>query len=445
MRKGVHLSPFLIGAIVGVLALAIEVQGQEWQHVRNVPLGDHPTGTLWSMDAQGDLLVIGFATPTGGVVRVHGRNEEGLGQWGVVQELIGTRPYFGHAVAISGSSIAIGVPGANSEGSMTGAVVLCSVLAGSVADPVQSVDTLEGIAAGDRFGYSLAWIGDTLAVGAVGRSLDRFTGEVPLFSATASGATGLASLPARWENTEIPFTRWFGMSLANSGDRMAVTAPYSGFRTDFDQQNVGVLFMYQRNMADPSGWALDTVWSDMSLMSDGCTFAHLELGRNGVGFVGNDLVLDHGPSYDGIPGDALVPFQSRGAAVLVDGCADCGLRIVEEGVDGWSFDQVVATQQSAEWDRMAERGWTTDAEALYVERGNSATGAWATTIHQRDVGGVGAWGVAATLPALDAACDVLTGPLAVSGNDLMRIALRRPTTCDVPADVQRLELQIFSR
>jgi|GEM_PF-6703403 len=445
MRKGARLAPCIITACFGVAAFAVEARGQEWVHVRNVPLGDHPVGTLVCMDTEGDLLVIGFPTETGGVVRIHARNEEGLGQWGVVQELVGTQPYFGHAVAISGNKIAVGVPGATSEGPMTGAVVLCTVLASSVADPVQLVDTLLGTAAGDRFGFSLSWVGDSLAVGSVGRSLDRFTGEVPVFAATNSGAMAIGSVPARWQDLEIPFTRWFGMSLANDGDRMAVTAPYAGFRTDFDQQNIGALFVYQRNTADPSGWALDTVWFDLSLVPDGCTFAHLELGRNGVGFVGNDLVIDHGPSYDGISGNELVPFQSRGAEILVDGCADCSLRIVEHGPDGWSFDTMIATQQPAGSDRMAERGWSTDADALYVQRGNSATGEWVTTIHQRDAGGPGVWGVQTTLPALDALCDILTGPIAVSGDDLMRIAMRRSGACGAPADVQRLELQIFAR
>lgn len=444
MKKGINVRLLGFSVLVCSGSFVVDTQAQDWQHVRNVPLGDQPAGTLISMDVDGDLLVIGFAHSTGGMVRVHSRNEEGLDQWGIVQELVGYQPYFGHAVALSNGKIAIGVPGADGEGAMAGAVVLCTVLAGSVFDPVQVVDTLHGTAAGDRFGYDLLWVGDTLSVGSVGRSLDRFLGEVAQFRSTPTGAAGIGSLPARWQDTQMPFTRWFGKSMAQDMDHLAVAAPYSGFRSELAQQNIGALFIYERNANVTAGWSLDTVWFDTALLGDGCTFQHIELGRNGLGFAGEALVLDHGASYLGGPGNALVPFQSLGSDVQISGCASCGLRIVEQAPEGWSFDAIVATQQPAEWDRMAEGGWTTDAEAIYVERGNSVTGEWVTTIHQRDAGGSGTWGVAASLPALDAACDVLTGPLVVSGNDLMRIALRRPD-CGVPADVQRSELQIFAR
>ncbi|MBL7938225.1 MAG: FG-GAP repeat protein [Flavobacteriales bacterium] len=440
------ISTFANGSLrCAVLAASVlygvVVLGQAWEHVRNVPLGDRPVGTLTCMDVQGDLLVIGFATPTGGVVRVHERNEEGLGQWGVVQELIGDEPYFGHAVAISGTRIAIGIPGADHDGALTGSVLLCVVLPGAVEDPVQVVDTLRGLAAGDRFGYSLAWCGDSLAIGAVGRSLDRFTGEVPLFGATA-GAVAIGSLQARWQDLQVPFTRYFGMSIAQGGDHLAVSAPFAGFRNDVPQQNIGALFMYERNASEPTGWALDTVWSGTNVLPDGCTFEHLELGRNGAGFVGDALVLDHGVPYSGGPGTSLLPFRSLGD--VLQGCASCRLRVATHQEGQWSFDAMVDPQHPAELDRIAERGWTTDPTAIYVERVNSSTGVWATTIHQRDSGGPGVWGVEAVIPALDEACDKLAGPITVSGNDLMRIALRSGT-CDVPENVVRAELQIFSR
>ncbi len=443
MRREAVRVPRSIVVLAGLAWLMIEAKGQAWEHVRNVPLGDHPVGALMSMDAEGDLLVIGFASQSGGIVRIHARNEEGIGQWGVVQELIGDQPYFGHAVGIKGNRIAIGVPGAGSVGPMTGAVVLCSMVPGGVLDPVQVVDTLEGLAAGDRFGYALAWCGDSLGVGVVGRSLDRFTGEVPLFDATI-GSTAVGSLQARWQDIQIPFTRNFGMSMAHRGDLLAVSAPFAGFRSDVPQHNIGALFMFERSTTGPTGWALDTVWSDTALLPDECTFEHIELGRNGMGFVSDALVLEHGVSYSGGPGNALLPFQSLGDDVQVDGCATCRLRMVTQQEGLWSFDAMIEPEHPAELDRIAERGWTTDAEAIYVERVNSANGVWATAIHQRDAGGEGAWGVEATIPAMDEACDILTGPIAVSGNDLMRIALRR-NTCDVPQNVIRAELQLFSR
>lgn len=443
MRTGIDLRTWGFIVVAHLGAFVHTTQAQDWQFVRSVPLSDQPEGALLSMDVDDDLLVVGIAHATGGLVRVHGRNEEGLGQWGVVQELVGDQPYFGHAVALADGKLAIGVPGAAEEGALTGAVILCNVVQGGVSDPVQPVDTLFGAAAGDRFGFGLLWVGDTLLVGAVGRSLDRFTGEVPLFG-TAAGALSLGSLPARWQDTQIPFTRWFGKAMAQDRDRLAVAAPYSGFRTEVARQNIGALFLYQRDGNATSGWSLDTVWFDTDVLDDGCTFEHIELGRNGVAFAGNALVLDHGASYTGGSGNALVPFQSLDPNVQIDGCSTCGLRIVEQAPEGWSFDAVVPTQQPAEWDRMAEGGWTTDAGSIYVERGNSVTGEWVTTIHQRDAGGPGTWGVAASLPAMDEDCDVLTGPIVVRGNDLIRIALRRPD-CGAPADVQRSELQIFAR
>jgi hypothetical protein len=338
--------------------------------------------------------------------------------------------------------LAIGSPGAAGEGPFSGAVILVGLDPSDLFNPIRYQDTVRYGSTGDRFGFALAWAGDTLAISAVGRSLDRIIGEVLLYRNTTAGLQLIGPLPVQWQDIQLPFTRWFGTSIAVAGDRIAVSAPYSGTRTNVAQQNLGTLFIFGRDPVSTTGWALDTAWFDpVTVEPTGCIFGHIELGRSGLGFVGNELFMDHSASYVGSPGNVLMPWQVHDPTL--EGCGPCTLRGVERSGGLWRFDEVHGTLHGA--DRMADRGWTTDGDALYVERFTSSTGEWATAIHRMDEGGPGAWGIAESVPIGGDPCDELDAPLCAKGDLLARMVLQQGPECGVPPGLVRLRVQVLQR
>lgn len=402
-------------------------------------LGTYDAAATFAMAVHDDVYAVGVTEATGGRVLVHRRNEGGVNEWGRIAELVSTSPYFGYSLAMRDGVLAIGVPGDDGLGAMAGAVILVDILSLGSLDPVLVRDTIRYGAAGDRFGMSLLWIGDTLAVGAVGRSLDRVVGEVRLYHDSPTTVHALGGLPLAWNDIQLPFTRWFGAALACSGEKLAVAAPFSGTGSAVAGHNIGSLFIYERDPGSAIGWALDTAWFDPAMINDSaCVFGHIELGRGGLGFLDDAIVFDHALAYSGGPGSELVPWQDRSGTL---GCAPCGVRIARYEEASWLFGLASATDQVMSH----MTGWTTDAGSLYAHRYDGAVGAWCTAVHERDFPEPGMWGVAECIDASDPVCDVFVAPLSVAGDRMLRLAAQRGSACDVPDGVQKLRLEMLRR
>lgn len=385
-----------------------------------------------------DLLVVGVSSSTGGHIELRQRHQGGLGQWGVLEVLDSSEPWFGYALALRDGRLAVGAPGVNDH---SGRVRLFSIDTQDQIDPLVDLGPLPftDLLPDDRFGYSLAWLGDTLAVGTVGRTGFRRQGAVLLFAGGTNGTDPIGELPVDPDRGQVPFQRWFGTSITRSGDRLAVAASFTGFQENEPRENIGTVHLYRRDGGATVGWSLDTVLFDITPRSNPCVFfERVELGREGMAFVDDRLVVDHSSFYTGTSGNDLAPWRSHGSGM--NGCAECALRIIPN-TGTWDLGTALTTAQEPDQARSIE-GWAVDGDALFVNWHRATGPNWETAIHQRDQGGANAWGIGTTLPELDP-CDILSGPIAVDSATLVRTSLRRDPGCGVAAGMMELELQIF--
>jgi len=136
---------------------------------------------------------------------------------------------FGHAVAIISDTIVAGAPEDDSSAPNAGRVHWCDLA--SSACPGVLNNPLIGNSA--QFGYSLAVVGQQLAVGA---PFDAGHGTVLLYN--FDGVTATLSLVI--SDTVSPGDE-FGRALAAVGDRLLVGAPAD----DFGDNNAGAAYLYE--------------------------------------------------------------------------------------------------------------------------------------------------------------------------------------------------------
>ncbi len=430
---------------VSCTALAIlpgRLVAQSWSLVRSLDEGLVPEGAHVALEVQGDLLFVAVSGPSGGTVTVHQRHQGGLEQWGVLGTVHRDEPWFGRSLAVHGTTLAVGSPGAEAAGPFTGETRLYSIDLEPGADVLQPIGSLmlEDATSNDLFGYDVHWLGDTLAVSAVGRAEARSLGEVFLFTLIGGDPLWSGSLPSPLADLQVPFIRWFGACMANAGDRMAVAAPFSGFETSRPQQNIGALAIYRRDNAQPSGWVLDTAWADLRTdTGTTCSFQRMELGRWGLAFSGGQLIMDHSRPYTGVVGNDLEPWLFPDPAPA---CATCGSLIVQNTDGHWELSSAAALQPgNAAFTRAAE-ALSVAGDALFAGWFDPVNGSWMTEVHRRDQGGPGAWGVEQTIPA-SSTCDRLDGPIAVEGGHLARSTRQVASGCGVPEGFFRLGVEVF--
>jgi len=417
---------------------ALRAQAQPWQMEQVVDIGSFDSTARVSLAIAGDVLALGVGTATGGHVEVRGRHQGGLDQWGLLGFVDSSQPWFGHAVALRTGRLAVGAPGASA---FTGAVHLYGVEPSDLFEPLIDLGELPAppLLAGYRFGYSLLWIGDTLAVGAVARPAFRTNGAVFLFDASDEPVL-LGELPQEPARVQIPFQRWFGASLAQAGDLLAVAAPFTGFRDDLPNQQVGCIQLYRKEPQAASGWALDTVLFDVEPQDNPCQFfKRVELGRSGLAFVDGRLVVDHALAYSGTEGDALEPWRAHVSDTT--GCTECALRVLAPQAGVWNMEGSAATGQEPAL-RRSIAGWSAYGDRLFVNWYDPLAQIWGTATHRRDMGGPDGWGVETVLPEADV-CDILTGPMAAGPNVLVRASMRRSSACGVDIGMIGVQVQVF--
>lgn len=415
---------------------------QPWALVRSLDEGLVPEGAHVALELQGDLLFVAISGPSGGTVIAHQRHQGGLEQWGVLGTVHRDDPWFGRSIAVHGTTLAVGSPGAEAAGAFTGETRLYAIDLEPGADVLQPIGALvlEDATSNDLFGYDVHWSDDTLAVSAVGRAAARSLGEVFLFILNGGDPVWSASLPSPLSDLQVPFIRWFGARITSAGDRMAVAAPFSGFETSRPQQNIGALAVYRKDGTQPSGWALDTAWADMRTdTGTACSFQRMELGRWGLAFSGPELIMDHARPYTGVVGNALEPWLFPDPAPA---CATCGSLVVQNTDGHWGLSTAIALQPGDDAFMRGAEALTVLDDALFAGWFDPVGGSWMTEVHRRDQGGPGAWGVEQTIPATTT-CDRLDGPLAVDGVHLARSTRQVDPGCGVPIGSFRLGVEVF--
>ncbi len=126
---------------------------------------------------------------------------------------------FGAALALDGSTLAAAAPG-NSGG--RGAVYLFT-LSGGAWTQTQRIAAADA-AANDRFGQAVAIDGDTLVVGAPGKT-DSVSGQGVAYAYLRSGSSWTQQ--ARWSRAGAQAGEGFGSAVAVSGNLAAAASPYA--------------------------------------------------------------------------------------------------------------------------------------------------------------------------------------------------------------------------
>ncbi len=380
----------------------------------------------------GELLAISVCSAQGGVVQLRSRHTDGLDQWGVLDEVTSSTPWFGHALALRDGRLAIGVPGYVQNGQITGATLLAAVDPSDVTGVLSILDTLmiPDPVAGDHCGYACTWAGDTLLVGLPGRASFRGTGAVAWFPPQGDGQGEATLLQPDAGSVQLPFGRWFGAALAYDDGHLAVAAPFSGFRADEPRENIGAVHLYEMGA---EGWLSDTVWYDLTPHPDqSCAFERMELGRWGIILANGRLYLDRSSSYAGYASSSLGGWLRPDPGL--EGCAPCGTGVVERDGSIWPFMQGASLAEEPDLFRRGREAWTVHGDLFHVSRIDPSSGSWSTTIHARNEGGDGNWGVVDELTEIGD-CDAFDGPMAVSDETLVRVSLRRGGTCALPGQV----------
>jgi len=237
-----------------------ERDGSRWQHVQEII---NPTNGLGgdfghSVALRASTLVVGapheYAEPDEddrGAVFVFEYDEP---RWQLRQQF---RPSdsenydrFGFSVALSSSSMAVGAPGESDSGTIENGAVYILDYDGSEWAQTHKL-LAQDKAESDRFGSALSVSGDVLAVGADGEDSGGLpeNGAVYIFEHGDSGWIETQKLLAN----EPSASAVFGTTVAASGHRVAVGAPYQPTEAGV----TGATFLFEK--ADGEWNSIDTI------------------------------------------------------------------------------------------------------------------------------------------------------------------------------------------
>ncbi len=333
-------------------------------------------GTSVAID--GATVVVGAKYHTGpatssGAAYVFARNQGGPDAWGQVTELTASDASsynaFGHAVAISGSDVAVA---ANQDKS----VYLFARNQGG-ADAWGEVRILtQGLGSTRGFGNSLALDVDTLAIGGLS-SID--SGAVWIHARNQGGLDNWGQV-RQLTASDAATADFFGAAVALSGDRLLVGASYN----DAAAADAGALFLFERNAGGAEYWGE----VQRIVASDAAAANHF---GEAVDLDGSTAVAGAYGS-DGAGGDS-------GSAYLFAACkADPGL---------WSPGLDVQASDGAANDyfgtAVAASGDTLLVGASDDDDLGAASGAAYVLV--RNLGGADAWGEVTKLHAADGSAD----------------------------------------
>jgi hypothetical protein len=208
-----------------------------------------------AVGAKGDQI---GANANQGSAYLFSRNQGGVNNWGEVRKLTASDgaafEQFSNSISLSGDSLAVGAEsdqiGANTN---QGSAYLFSRNQGGVNNwgEVKKLTASDG-AVFDSFGTSLSLSGDSLAVGALGDTIDAnfVQGSVYLFSRNQGGVNNWG-LVKKITASDGAVNSNFGSSASLSGDSLAVGALVHDVGTNTNQ---GSAYIFSRNQGGANNW-----------------------------------------------------------------------------------------------------------------------------------------------------------------------------------------------
>lgn len=221
--------------------------------------GDGATGDQFgaSIDADGDTLVVGAPGDddngsASGSAYVYLLVDH---KWYEMAKLHGSLAddwdAFGHAVAVSGSTIVVGAPG---SGSNNGLVYVFERSGNAWSET--AVLSPSNAASGDKFGFSVAIDGDRIAVGAPRKQSDDWGGGY-VFERDGTGWSEVQYFPGP-STTLNPHNGYkgplFGFDVDIDNKTVVFSSPFEARSQMLNHQEAGAVRIYYENL--PGSWSL---------------------------------------------------------------------------------------------------------------------------------------------------------------------------------------------
>jgi hypothetical protein len=301
-------------------AYVFQWNGSAWIEQARLTARDAEAGDEfgYAVAIDGDIVAVGAHfkhSPSGGngagAVYVFARRGD---RWDEQAKLTTTdgAPFdlFGHAVAVSGDTLAVGARGANDPSGARNAGAVYVFQRSSQTWTQQARLTAGDAGAVDHFGHAVAIGGDTIVTGAYGHDggAGKNSGAVYVFR--RSGETW--SEQARLTASDARAYAQFGYAVALDGDTLVVGAnqdsdtvandPMSIYR---DGGTAGAVYVFQRN---------GDSWSEQAKLAVG--------GSEEYGFLGQAVALSRQAT-----GDAIVAVGGWGLQAV---------HLYQHGQTGWS-------------------------------------------------------------------------------------------------------------
>ncbi|HSS21648.1 MAG TPA: PQQ-binding-like beta-propeller repeat protein [Pyrinomonadaceae bacterium] len=258
---------------------------ENWGQVKKLTASDAAGNDLFgsSVSINADTMVVGaFGKVPGsnyistGAAYIFERNQGGTENWGQVQKLtsdtVSNYAYFGYSVAINGDTVVVGA-----YGKTPGVAYIFERNQGGAENwgQVKSLIASDAVG-GDQFGISVAINNNTLAVGA-NHGNRATSGAVYIFERNQNGVES-------WGQTQeltaddAALQDEFGISVAIDGDSLVVGAWALNLQTG------GAAYIFERNQNGVTGWveAQKLTASDVA--------AHDQFGSS-VGIDGDTVVV----------------------------------------------------------------------------------------------------------------------------------------------------------
>lgn len=415
------------GTLLLIAPLAFAANCQGWVLERVIPMFTDTINTDHiALDLDGGILAYGRRKALGGEVKLFDRNTGGVGEWEQFHAFTSDQQGYGYSLDIFGDRLALGSKRGESLTDVMGAVEVYDLRPDASADQVvlrgraRSLDDV----ARDGYGHSVLMKGDTLFVGAVGRSHPSGSGAVHVHALTTSNMDQLPQVdllqPAP-EGFQLPVMQHFGASMVMLDDHLVISSPGSGYSSTM---RCGALHSFGRGA---TGWeerdhwydAAITVRFDTTYQSYYTTFDMNDLGSTGIQEQGGSVYAHWARFY------GLGIFSSQmPTPPLAPGCDACGLRSFEVAANG-DITPGVAWPELDTTNNRGYSAWTMDGEL--IAQNVFGDSGWETRIYRKP-----SWAgleLVASIPALDAAIDY-NGPIRMHDRTFIRTAIRQEADPD---------------
>ena len=349
----------------------------------------------WRVAVSGDTAVVGARREAAGgsdagAAYVFQRDEGGTDNWGEVKKLTASDAQagdnFGESVAFSGDTAIVGAALEDAGGSQAGAAYVFQRDQGGTDNWGEVKKLLASDAqTGDQFGISVAVSGTSAVVGA------EFAGGVGaayVFDRDQGGANNWGEVKKLTASDAFPLDS-FGISVAVSGTSAVVGANFE----DAGGNQAGAAYVFERDQGGTDNWgevkkllASDAQTGDQFGISVAVSGTSAVVGADSAGGVGAAYVFDR----------------------------DQG------GTDNWGEVKKLTASDAQAEDRFGESVAVSGDTAVVGAAHEGANGSGSAYVFQRDQGGANNWGEVAKLTASDAQpADFFGWSVAVSGDTVV--------------------------